>query len=59
MSVVDPLVGTQPLFTTAIAYFLLNDLERITWGLIGGVLLVVIGASMIMLSDITLALATP
>ena len=59
VSVVDPLVGTQPLFTTAIAYFLLNDLERITWGLIGGVLLVVIGASMIMLSDITLALATP
>ena len=59
VTVVDPLVGTQPLFTTALAYFLLGDLERITWKLIGGVLLVVIGASMIMLSDITLALSTP
>lgn len=59
VTVVDPLVGTQPLFTTALAYFLLGDLERITWKLIGGVLLVVIGASMIMLSDVTLALSTP
>ena len=59
VTVVDPLVGTQPLFTTALAYFLLGDLERITVGLIGGTLLVVAGASMIMMSDVTTALITP
>ena len=59
VTVVDPLVGTQPLFTTALAYFLLGDLERITLGLIGGTLLIVAGASMIMMSDVTTALVIP
>jgi drug/metabolite transporter, DME family len=56
VTIVDPLVGTQPLFTTLLAYFLLGDLERITLSLVVGTILVVIGATMIMVSDVTVVL---
>ncbi len=36
VAIVDPLVGTQSLFTILVAYFVLHDLERITLRLIVG-----------------------
>lgn len=47
--IVDPLTATAPLFTIIFAYLLLGDLERVTKGLIAGVLLVVAGAVLIVL----------
>lgn len=51
VSIVDPLVATQPLFATFLAYFLLGDLERVTPKLVIGTLLIVLGASIVMLYD--------
>lgn len=50
VAVASSLIGTTPLFTTVFAYFLLGDLERITWGVIGGATLVVVGATLITLA---------
>ncbi|WP_440010268.1 EamA family transporter [Halomicrococcus sp. SG-WS-1] len=47
IAVVDPLTGTAPLFTTLFAYFLLRDIERVTYGVVAGAALVVVGAGMI------------
>ena len=47
VTIVDPLVATTPLFTTFWAYFLLNDLERITFGLVFGTILIVAGAGIV------------
>lgn len=47
VAIASSLVATTPLFTAAFAYFLLGDLERITKGLIVGVVLVVVGAVVI------------
>lgn len=44
VAIASSLIATTPLFTAAFAYFLLGDLERITKGLIVGVVLVVVGA---------------
>lgn len=45
--VVDPLVATAPLFTAVFAYAFLNDLERVTRGIVAGALLVVTGAVLV------------
>ena len=45
--IVDPLVGTAPLFTTVFAYLLLGDLERVTKGIVVGAALIVLGAAII------------
>lgn len=45
--VVDPLAATAPLFTAVFAYFLLDDLERVTRGVVGGAALIVVGAALI------------
>jgi len=47
IAVVDPLVATAPLFTIGFSYALLGDLERITTGLVAGVVLVVLGAALV------------
>ena len=52
VTIVDPLVGTQSLFTILVAYFVLRDLERITLRLIIGATLVVLGASIIISFDV-------
>lgn len=44
VSIVDPLYGTAPLFTTIFAYFLLRDVERVTVGIVAGVVTIVVGA---------------
>jgi uncharacterized membrane protein len=54
IAIVDPLVGTQSLFTILVAYFVLHDLERITLRLIVGAVLVVLGASIIIAFDTVL-----
>ena len=48
VSIVDPLVATQPLFATFLAYFLLGDLERVTLKLAFGTTLIILGACIIM-----------
>lgn len=45
--VVDPLAATAPLFTAVFAYFLLDDLERVTRGVVAGAALVVVGAALV------------
>jgi uncharacterized membrane protein len=50
VAVVSSLVATTPLFTAAFAYFLLDDLERITPGVLAGAALVVGGAVVITLA---------
>lgn len=52
VSVVDPVAATAPLFTVLFAGVLLRGLERITRGLLVGVLLVVVGV-------VALTVATP
>lgn len=47
VAVVDPLTGTAPLFTTVFAYFLLDDLERVTRGVVLGAVLIVAGAVLV------------
>lgn len=47
VSIVDPLYATAPLFTTIFAYFFLRDIERITMGIVLGVIAIVIGVGLI------------
>lgn len=47
IAIVDPLAGTAPLFTTVFAYFLLDDLERVTKGVVTGAALIVVGAALV------------
>lgn len=47
IAVVDPLVATAPLFTVVFSAIWLRDLERVTRGVIAGVLLVVLGAALV------------
>ncbi|SFR61462.1 EamA family transporter [Halogeometricum limi] len=47
IAIVDPLVATAPLFTTLFSYFLLSDLERVTWRIVAGAVLVVVGAALV------------
>lgn len=45
--IVDPLAATAPLFTAVFAYVLLDDLERVTRGVVAGAVLVVVGAALV------------
>lgn len=47
VAVVDPITALSPLFTTIFAYFLLRDIERVTRGIVAGVVLVVVGVALI------------
>ncbi|WP_053947009.1 DMT family transporter [Halolamina sediminis] len=47
VAIVDPLAATAPLFTTAFAYFLLGDLERVTRGVVVGAALIVLGVALV------------
>ncbi|MFC7232319.1 EamA family transporter [Saliphagus sp. GCM10025308] len=47
VSIVDPLYGTAPLFTTVFAYFLLRDVERVTAGIVAGAATIVLGAVLV------------
>nr|WP_264475326.1 DMT family transporter [Halorubellus salinus] len=47
IAVVDPLVATAPLFTIVFSAIWLRDLERVTKGVVAGVLLVVLGAALV------------
>ncbi|WP_135826334.1 DMT family transporter [Halorussus ruber] len=47
VAVVDPLAGTAPLFTTIFAALLLQDLEKVTRGVVAGAALIVVGAGFI------------
>ncbi|MFB6357264.1 MAG: DMT family transporter [bacterium] len=46
---VDPLSSLAPLFTAFFSYLFLKDLERVTKGIVGGAILVVIGVILITL----------
>jgi drug/metabolite transporter, DME family len=43
VSVVTPLNGTAPLFVLALAFVFLKDIERLTWRLVLGTVLIVLG----------------
>ncbi|WP_312910262.1 DMT family transporter [Natronosalvus caseinilyticus] len=47
VSIVDPLYGTAPLFTTVFGYFLLRDVERVTVGIVAGAATIVLGAVLV------------
>lgn len=47
VAVVDPITALSPLFTTVFAYFLLRDVERVTRGVVLGVLLVFVGVALV------------
>jgi uncharacterized membrane protein len=47
IAVVDPLIATAPLFTVGFSYLWLGDLERVTRGIVAGVVLVVLGAALV------------
>ncbi len=47
VSIVDPLTATAPLVTTAVAYLVLRDVERVTSRLVVGVVLVVAGVAVL------------
>ena len=47
VAVVDSITALSPLFTTFFAYYLLRDLERITRGIVAGVVLVFLGVTLI------------
>ncbi|WP_410766943.1 EamA family transporter [Haloferax sp. DFSO60] len=49
VAIVESLASTAPLFTTVFVYFLLQDLERVTRGVIAGAVLVVIGTALVTL----------
>jgi uncharacterized membrane protein len=49
VAIVESLASTAPLFTTVFAYFLLQDLERVTRGVVAGAVLVVVGAALVTL----------
>ncbi|MEF8867877.1 MAG: EamA family transporter, partial [Haloarculaceae archaeon] len=50
VAIASSLIATTPLFTAAFAYVLLDDLERITMGVVAGAALVVGGAVVITLA---------
>lgn len=50
VAIASSLIATTPLFTAAFAYVLLDDLERITRGIVAGAALVVVGAVVITLA---------
>ncbi len=47
VTVVTPLIGTQPLFITILSFIFLKDVERITWKVAAGAVLVVAGAAIV------------
>lgn len=47
IAIVDPLAATAPLFTLVFAVIFLRDLERVTKGVVGGSVLVVVGIVLI------------
>jgi uncharacterized membrane protein len=47
VSIVDPVTATAPLVTTAVAYLVLRDVERVTHRLVLGVVLVVAGVAVL------------
>jgi len=47
VAIVDSLAATAPLFTAVFAYFLLDDLERVTRGVVVGAALIVVGAILV------------
>jgi len=47
VTVVMPLIGTQPLFVTLLSYIFLKKLEKITWKLVAGVVIIVAGVAII------------
>lgn len=49
VAIVDSLSSTAPLFTTLFSFLLLKDVERVTRGVAGGALLVVVGAALVTL----------
>ncbi|WP_435344305.1 EamA family transporter [Haloarchaeobius sp. HRN-SO-5] len=51
VAIVESLSSTAPLFTTAFAFFLLRDLERVTRGVVAGAVLVVVGAALVTLGS--------
>ena len=54
VAIVESLGATAPLFTTAFAYFLLRDLERVTRGILLGALLVAVGVALVTLGPLLL-----
>ena len=58
VAVVDSITALAPLFTTIFAYVWLSDLERITKGIVAGVVLVVVGVALIVGGGSVLALLT-
>ncbi|MFD1513401.1 DMT family transporter [Halomarina rubra] len=49
VAIVESLASTAPLFTTVFVYFLLQDLERVTRGIVVGAVLAVLGAALVTL----------
>jgi drug/metabolite transporter (DMT)-like permease len=49
VAIVESLSATAPLFTTLFAYYLLQDLEDVTRGIVAGAVLVVVGAALVTL----------
>lgn len=49
VSIVDPLMGTMPLFATLFTYLFLRDIERVSKGVIVGAVLVVLGGALVSL----------
>ncbi|MFC7202220.1 EamA family transporter [Haloferax namakaokahaiae] len=47
VAIVESLAATAPLFTTVFVYFLLQDLERVTRGVVTGAMLVVVGTALV------------
>lgn len=47
VAVVDPITALAPLFTTFFAYFLLRDIERVTKGIVLGVVLIFVGVALV------------
>jgi drug/metabolite transporter (DMT)-like permease len=45
--IVDPLTASAPLFTAVFSYFLLQDLERVTRGVVAGAALIVAGTALV------------
>ncbi|SEL26132.1 EamA family transporter [Haloferax larsenii] len=47
IAVIDPLIATSPLFTIVFSWVWLGDLERVSRGVVAGVVLVVLGAALV------------
>jgi uncharacterized membrane protein len=50
VAVVDPLAATAPLFTAGFAAVLLEDVEAVTRGVVGGAVLIVVGVALVVTS---------